>query len=115
MAEERRVIETKLSRDDAYTRCFKRAALLGVDIKANVKAERLEVRMGGTRGGGYWTLVVLGFLVYILPGILMLIFWRRTGTCTLLFQDGSEGTTITATVKGEKGRQFFNDVSAVLI
>jgi hypothetical protein len=114
MAEERRVIETKVPREEAYTKCFKRASLLGLNMTVNIRGQQLEVGEN-RRGAGYWTLVVLGLIFYVIPGVLMLVYWRPVYYCKLTFEDAAEGCTIIATLKGTRGRQFFQEVAALLI
>lgn len=116
MAEERRVIETRVPKDDAFKKCFKRAGQLGLDIVANIPGERLEVQKI-KRTGAWWTAVIIGFMCYIVPGILVLVFWKPVETCTLVFDQNGEGTTITAQVKGkgEGGLGFYNEVAGILI
>jgi len=113
---QRRVVETKLSKDDAFKKCFKRAGQLGIEIPANIPGERLEVRKT-KRTGLWWTAVILGFCFYIVPGVLVLIFWKPADTCTLVFDQNDEGTTITAQVngQGEGGVGFFNEISGLLM
>jgi hypothetical protein len=114
MAEERKVVETKLSRDEAYRKCFKRASLLGLNIKANIPGERLEIEKT-KRSPMWWASVILGFCLYIVPGVLVLTLWKPVEYCSLVFDENGEGSTVTARVKGESGVQFFNDVSGILL
>jgi hypothetical protein len=116
MAEERRVVETRLPKDEAFKKCFKRAGQLGLDIVANIPGQRLEVRKV-KRTAGWWCAVIFGFLFYIVPGVLVLVFWKPVETCTLVFDEHGEGTTVTAQVsgKGEGGLGFYNEVAGILI
>jgi hypothetical protein len=116
MAEQRKIIETKLSKDDAYKKCFKRATQLNLDIRANIQGERLEV-VKGKKTGAWWTVVILGFIFYIIPGVLMLIFWKPESSCILIFSEDDNCSTITVQIKGdgEGGTGFFNEVSGLLM
>lgn len=113
MTEERKVVETNLTRPEAYKKCFKRATQLGLTIKANVMGERLEIEKG-KRTVLWWLAVIFGFALYIFPGVLVLVFWKPVDYCRLFFEDSPEGTVVVAQVKGEAGTQFFNDISGVL-
>ena len=114
MAEERRVLETKLSREEAYAKCFKRASHLGLNVTIMTKGHQLEVRET-RRTAGWWTAVILGFIFYIIPGILVLVFWKPIDYCSLMFDDSAEGCLVTATLKGERGRRFFSEVAGLLM
>ena len=114
MAEERKVVDTKLPKDEAHKKCFKRASQLGLNIKANIPGERLEIAKT-KRTGAWWAAVIGGFCFYIVPGALVLAFWKPIEYCYLIFDDNGAGTTVTAQVKGEAGQQFFNDVAGLLI
>lgn len=114
MPEERKVVETKLSKDEAYKKCFKRASQLGLNIKANIPGERLEV-IKVKRTGAWWAAVIGGTLLYIIPGVLVLLFWKPVEYCHLIFDESGAGATVVGQVKGEAGQQFFNDVAGLLI
>lgn len=114
MAEERRVVDSKLSKVEAYEKCYKRAMQLGLNVKVNVRGERLEIEKS-KRTGAWWTAVIFGFFFYIIPGILVLALWKPVEYCRLVFDENSTGSTVTGQVKGESGVQFFNDISAILI
>ncbi len=65
----------------------------------NIPGERLEV--GKTkRTAGWWAAVIIGFGLYIVPGVLVLIFWKPGRSCTLVFDDDGAGTNVTAQVQG---------------
>jgi hypothetical protein len=113
-SEERRVVDTKLTKAEAYTKCFKRASQLGLNIKANIAGERLEV-VKTKRTGAWWAAVIGGTLLYVVPGVLVLLYWKPIEYCTLIFDENGSGATVTGVVKGETGDQFFNDVAGLLI
>jgi hypothetical protein len=112
--EERKVVDTRLTKDEAYKKCFKRASQLGLNIQANIPGERLEI-VKTKRTGAWWAAVIGGFCFYILPGVLVLIFWKPVETCTLIFDESGSGATVTGVVKGETANQFFSDISGLLI
>jgi len=114
MAEERKVVDTKLVKREAYEKCFKRASQLGLNIKANVPGERLEVEIS-KRTAAWWAAVIIGLLFYVVPGILVLMFWKPIEYCKLIFDENSGGATVTGMLKGESGNQFWNDVSGILL
>ena len=114
MAEERKVVDTKLSKADAYQKCFKRASQLGLNIKANIPGERLEI-VKAKRTAVWWISVIVGFCLYIVPGVLVLVLWKPVEYCHLIFDENGPGATVTFQIKGESGNQFFNDVAAMLI
>ena len=101
---------------EAFVKCFKRAVQLGLEIRANIPGERLEV-CKGSRTFLWWTAVILGFCCYIIPGVLVLAFWKPGRTCTLIFDQNDDGTSITAQVsgEGEGGIGFFNEISGLLM
>lgn len=116
MGEQRKVVESKLSKDDAYKKSFKRAGQLGLDIRANIPGQRLEVSKL-KRTGLWWTAVIVGLLFYVVPGVLVLVFWKPVSSCSLIFDDNDEGSTVTAQVNGdgEGGMGFYNEVAGLLI
>jgi len=61
--------------------------------------------------------VIFGFLLYIIPGILVLVLWKPESSCELVFDDNGSGSTVTAQVRGsgEGGMGFFNEVAGLLI
>jgi hypothetical protein len=61
--------------------------------------------------------VIIGFLLYIIPGILVLVFWKPVESCALMFDERDGVTTITAQVKGkgQGGIGFFNQVVGLLL
>lgn len=52
MAEERKVVESRLPKEESYKKCFRRATQLGLNIKANIPGERLEIEK--TKRTGLW-------------------------------------------------------------
>jgi len=117
MSEQRRVVESKLSVDEAYKKCFKRAGQLGLEIKTNVPSQRLEVRRV-KRTGLWWVAVIVGFCIYVIPGVLVLVLWKPADSCSLVFDaDDGGGATVTGQIKGDgdAGMGFFNEISGLLI
>jgi hypothetical protein len=117
MSEQRRVVETRLTAEEAYKKCFKRAGQLGLEIKTNIPNERLEVRRT-KRTGLWWTAVIVGLCFYVIPGVLVAVLWKQADSCSLVFDAGDKGgTTVTGQVNGsgDAGMGFFNEISGLLI
>ena len=116
MAELRKLVETKLSNKQAYDKCLKRATKLGLTISVNLSEQRLKIEKKN-HTPGWWIAVIIGFLFYIIPGIVILMSWKQIEYCDLLFEDSDEeegGTTVIAKVKGETGQEFFSQVMGIL-
>ena len=117
MSEQRRVVETKLTAEEAYKKCFKRAGQLGLEIKTNIPNERLEVRRT-KRTGLWWTAVIVGLCFYVIPGVLVAVLWKQADSCSLVFDAGDKGgTTLTGQVNGtgDAGMGFFNEISGLIM
>ena len=65
----------------------------------------------------WWVAVILGFLCYIIPAILVLAFWKPVEYCELSFDDSDEQdyeTTVAAKIKGEVGQEFYSQIGGIL-
>ena len=114
MAEERKVVETKVSVSEAYQKCFERATQLGLNIKTNISGQRLEIEKVN-RTALWWVCVVLGFCFYIVPGVLVLVLWKPVEYCHLVFDENGSGAILTGMVKGESGLQFWSKITGILL
>jgi len=116
MDEQRRIIECDLSKTEAYAKCFKRTSQMGYNITANVRNELIEIEQLN-RTTGWWVAVIVGFCLYIVPGVLVLLLWKPKDYCKLLFETSEDGvgTTVIGLMKGEKGSQFFSVISSLLL
>ncbi|MFP4280764.1 MAG: hypothetical protein ACLFQI_12300 [Halochromatium sp.] len=115
MAEVRNLIESPVPLDEAYKMALKRAQKLGYNITQSVPNQIIRVEKTD-RHAVWWIAVIVGFLFYIIPGILVLVFWKPTQYCELSFDDeeGEKKTSIIGKINGEFGHGYFNQVAAQL-
>jgi hypothetical protein len=114
MAEERRIAESKEDEKSVYKKLFKRASILGYDIKANIVGERLEIAKTN-RHPLWWILTIVGICVYLIPGLLIIAFWKPQDYCNMIFSKKESGTEITFIINGESGLRFYNETCALLM
>ncbi len=116
MSEMRSLIEIKLEGREAYSKCLKRAQRLGYVVTNKIPGQVLRIEKKNYTAV-WWISVILGFLFYVIPGILVLILWKPVDYCELDFEESDEEgfkTTIIGKIKGEVGQEFFSQVSGIL-
>ena len=115
MGEQRRIMETKLPVEEAYKKILKRTSQYGYSISSNVPNQLLEVKIKN-KTPVWWVCVILGFICYIIPGILILLLWKPEEYCKITFDKQEDGNTeIIALIKGEKALEFFNSMVGLLL
>jgi hypothetical protein len=116
VAEVRSLIESKFSREVAYKKALKRAQKLGYMITQTVPSQTLRVEKV-VRHAGWWVAVIFGILLYVVPGILVLVLWKPIQYCELTFDDDDDdqaNSSIIGKISGEFGHGFFNQIAAEL-
>jgi len=118
MSEIRSVIETNLTKEEAYKKVLKRAQKLGYKTREQQSQNEPNIKIEKRNYTPIWWIAVLiGLFFYIIPGILILIFWKPIDFCQLSFEDSDEKeykTLVIAKMKGEIGQEFFSQVSGLL-
>lgn len=87
------VVFTRMNLEDAWDRCNRVSALLGLAADRSTPKEELYFDLSRERPGLYWVGVVLGFIFYVLPG-LYLLWYYRTIELTVRFSATSAGTLV---------------------
>ena len=115
MSEMRKVVETELPPEEAYAKVFKRATQLGYNIVSNIKNKKLELEWEN-RNALWWIAFIVGLIFYIIPGILVWLFWKPKDRCTILFDKNQNGgTVVTFIISGPKALEFYNEVIGLLL
>ena len=114
MAESRNFFHSKLPINDTYLKCLSNARKLGFTVTRNVTDQEIRIEEEN-KTPAWWAAVILGFICYIIPGILVLIYWKPYDHCELTFnQSDEEGfqTMVVGKFKGELGRDAYNMLSS---
>jgi hypothetical protein len=74
----RAVFSTRLSLDDAWDRITAISHALGLEIEATTPKQEIHFDLSRERPGLYWVIVILGFIIYIIPGLYALWYYRTT-------------------------------------
>lgn len=91
--DETTVVFTRMTLEDAWERCNSVAAALGLVPDRNTPKQELHFDLSRERPDLFWLGVVVGFLLYILPGLYLL--WRyRTIELAVRFSATSAGTLV---------------------
>jgi len=72
----RAVFSTRLSLDDAWDRITAVSHALGLETEASTPKQELHFDLSRERPGIYWVIVILGFILYIVPGICAIWYYR---------------------------------------
>ncbi len=91
--DEASVVFTKLTLDDAWERCNNVAAALGLVPDRNIPKQEFHFDLSRERPALFWLGVVLGFLLYILPGLYLLWYYRKI-QLAVRFSATSAGTLV---------------------
>lgn len=114
MPESRSIFESKLSKSETYSKCLSKAQKLGLNVTQSVTEQIIRVEEQN-RSPAWWAAVIFGFLFYIIPGILVLIYWKPYDHCELTFHDSDEegySTSVVGKFKGDLGRDAYNQLSS---
>lgn len=111
----RTFFESSLGREEAYEKCLSQAQKLGYRIVQTVKGKILRIEETN-KTIAWWLAVIFGFLTYVVPGILVLLYWKPVDFCEISFHDSDKekvGTSITGKYKGDLGRDAYYQLSSI--
>lgn len=103
------VIFTKMTLEDSWNLCNSLSEAMGLVPDRIVPKEELNFDLTIERPNLYWVLVVLGFCLYILPGVYVLWYYRNV-VLKVRFSGTSGGTIVaaTATTRSKIARLVFD-------